>query len=88
MNEERRREEDKRLDEISETVKEIRTILQSENGVCVRLSVCERSVVATQKELEDHKETHKEIKENGFRIWDIGLVLGELILGVLMWFKK
>ena len=46
---EERRQEDKRIDEIHTDVKEIRNILQSENGVCVRLSVCDRSVEATQK---------------------------------------
>lgn len=57
MSEERRRE-DKRIEEIAENVQKIHDVLLSEQGVCVRLSVAERSIEATQKELTDHKSNH------------------------------
>ena len=85
---EERRQEDKRIDEIHTDVKEIRNILQAENGVCVRLSVCERSVEATQKELEDHKANHETLKNDKFRRIDIYLSACIVVLGIIEWFKK
>ena len=83
-----RRATDKRIEEIHNDVKEISRVLQGENGICVRLAVCERSNKATQKELEDHKENHKENKENRFRIMDVILSIGMIILAAFDWLKK
>ena len=85
---EERRQEDKRIDEIHEDVKQIRNILQAENGVCVRLSVCERSIESTQKDLTEHKDNHKENTGNKFRRIDIYISAGMLILAVVVYFKK
>ena len=71
---ERRRNDDKRLDEITETVREIRNILQAENGVCVRMSVAERSIEATQKELSDHKSGHWQF--SGILIAAVSAIVG------------
>lgn len=75
-----RRAEDKRIEDIAGMVKEIRDILQAENGVCVRLSVAERSIEATQKELSDHKSV-------GFRVVDIVLAAGVFVVGILEWLR-
>ena len=85
MGEYEQRKDDVRISEIHADVKEL---VKSMGDICVKVAVCERANEATQKELTDHKTTHQQNKENGFRVVDIGLVLGELILGIVMWFKK
>ena len=85
---EEKRTDDKRINEIHADVKEIRTILQGEQGVCVRLSVCERSNAAIQAEIDDHKEMHKENKDTKFRRIDIYLSLGIIVVAVMEFFKK
>ena len=82
---EERRTEDARITEMHSDIKEI---LGKLNDVCVKVAVIERANEATQNELEDHKEYHKVNKENSFRITDLILSIGILILGVFDWFKK
>ena len=79
---------DRRIESIHKTVEDIRNILQAENGVCVRLSVCERSNAAIQAEIDDHKEMHKENKDTKFRRIDIYLSLGIIVVAVMEFFKK
>ena len=66
-----RRQEDKRIDEIHTDVKEIRNILQSENGVCVRLSVNEKAVDSLQNELTDPNgvKWYETINTSGVASW-------------------
>ena len=85
MQQEERRSEDSRISEMHSDIKEI---LGKLNNVCVEVAVVKRSNEATQRELEDHKEYHKVNKENGFRITDLVLSIGILILGIFDWLKK
>lgn len=83
-----RRAQDKRIVEMHGDIKEIKNILQGEQGVCVRLSVCERSNEAIQKELTDHKDNHRENKQNNFRLIDIVLAIGMFFIGALEWLRR
>ena len=85
---EERRSEDKRIEEIHSDVKEIRNVLQSENGICVRLSVNEQAVQSVQNELTEHKDVCKENKNDKFRRTDIYLSACIVVLGIIEWFKK
>jgi len=88
---EERRAADKRIEAIQKTVEDIRNILQSEHGICVRMSIVESRIQSTQTELSEHKEDHKvkdkEKKETSFRWLDILLVVGMFVLGILGYIK-
>lgn len=87
--EERRRNDDQRLDEISENVREIRTMLQS---VCLEVREVKTKNESCQKELTeykgDHAKTHSEIKDSGFRIFDAVIGAAVFLIGLFEWTSR
>jgi hypothetical protein len=63
-----------KVEEIAKDVRAIRDILQGADGICVRLSVAERSNEATQKELQDHKSNHWQF--TSFIVGVVGVIVG------------
>jgi len=76
-----RRSDDKRLDEITETVKEIRNILQGENGVCVMLREVKVKGESCQREITDHKNGH-------WQFTGILIAAVSAIVGIFEWTSK
>lgn len=81
MSEYERRQDDPRIGEIVETVKEIRTILQGENGLLVVVREIKTKSESCQKELTEHKSNHWQ-----FSSIVIGIV--GAIIAMFEWLKK
>jgi hypothetical protein len=47
-----------KIDEMAEMIKDIRNILQGENGICVQLREVKTKGDSCQKELTEHKASH------------------------------